>query len=162
MTPKLVPSCVCFLVVKHIDGAQHVLAAYRKKSPDKPGFPGGKIEGQDKNAFHAALRELWEETGIRVKSAMSLYLGVEGDGQTVTETFFAVQWDDSQEPVSRPGEGKVAWITWEEMFEKSPFADYNRRVFHEFTRPRGPEDDLDGEPTIVLAPTEGETYHAPP
>jgi ADP-ribose pyrophosphatase YjhB (NUDIX family) len=151
MSQILEPSCVCFVVVKPDPVLPHgrVLAAFRKHDPEACGFPGGKREPGE-TALEAALRELREEGGedLVIQTAASLYVGFEGDGKTITETFLACVW--SGEPRQRPGEGRIGWVTWEEIIHKGPFTAYNQRIFEEYTRVR--DTDKDDWPRLISIP----------
>ena len=66
---------VCGILVKHTDGTYLMM----KRDPRKKGWPnayeasaGGAVLAGE-TAYEAALRELWEETGIRAENLTPLY-----------------------------------------------------------------------------------------
>jgi 8-oxo-dGTP pyrophosphatase MutT (NUDIX family) len=66
-TPRPVPAAVLVPVVAHGDGATLLLtqrAAHLRKHSGQIAFPGGRIDEDDADALHAALREAEEEIGL--------------------------------------------------------------------------------------------------
>lgn len=105
---------------------QLVLGCSRKDMPDNWGLPGGKLDpGED--AYEAAERETFEETGVRVHlRSQPIYWGpsaVQGsDTPRYAVTYLAVAWQG--EPTQQPGEGKPGWVTWQDLID-GVFGEYN-------------------------------------
>jgi 8-oxo-dGTP pyrophosphatase MutT (NUDIX family) len=93
-------------------------------------LPGGKIDPGERGE-QAAMRELFEETGIYLSAANTrhLYSGVEIP-EWITTTFYLPYKLKIADTILSPGEGEppCKWGTWEELFGP-PFGDYNRKVF---------------------------------
>ena len=67
LTPKRVPAAVLVPLVERTGGLTVLLterAATLKDHAGQISFPGGRIEPDDKDAWHAALREAYEEIGL--------------------------------------------------------------------------------------------------
>jgi 8-oxo-dGTP pyrophosphatase MutT (NUDIX family) len=64
---KPVPAAVLVPLVEHVTGMTVLLTQRAETLKDHAGqisFPGGRIEPGDKDAWHAALRETYEEIGL--------------------------------------------------------------------------------------------------
>lgn len=114
------------LVIK--DGL--ILSVSRRYDKTKFGLPGGKTE-PDETPKEAAIRETFEETGVRVTDCTWLYVRVEpkekSDGEDFyTHCFFACDWSGT---AHNSEEGEVAWLTEAELTgDNGAFADYNRET----------------------------------
>lgn len=114
------------LVIK--DG--RILAVSRRYDKTKFGLPGGKLE-ENETPELAAIRECFEETGIKVSKCNLIFRRDEPrdlpEGEDFhTYCFYAEDW--AGEPHDSE-EGVVAWLTEEEIIsDKGPFADYNNRT----------------------------------
>src|SRR5450432_2811626 len=67
LTTKRVPAAVLVPLVERATGLTVLLterAATLKDHAGQISFPGGRIEPDDKDAWHAALREAYEEIGL--------------------------------------------------------------------------------------------------
>lgn len=96
---------VSILIVK--DGM--FLGVARRNDPNDWALAGGKVD-PDESEEEAAIRECFEETGIRIWNLREVYRGLVGPDQGVT---FMCDWGG--EPVSQPGEPACRWITREEL-----------------------------------------------
>lgn len=127
-------ACVLF-----VNDAGQVLTISRRGIPESVGIPGGKVDSYPRveSELDAAYREIWEELGIR-RSAHTLipvYVGACDD-------FWVTTFLSSLQPSIKAlevEEGMVASWTdisallstdlLEDGSPKSPFQDYNRRLF---------------------------------
>ena len=70
LPPERVPAAVLVPLVERAEGLTVLLtqrAATLKDHAGQISFPGGRIEPDDKDAWHAALREAYEEIGLMSK-----------------------------------------------------------------------------------------------
>ncbi len=118
MAEKLAACCLVF----GYDGK--VLAVSRKDDSTAFGMPGGKVD-VDETPRAAAIRELFEETGLRaVRTSLEpVFVHTEDDGYT-TYTF---RCDVDGTAFSRE-EGKVKWVSPQALFD-GPFGRYNRHLW---------------------------------
>lgn len=114
------------LVVK--DGK--ILSVSRRNDTTKFGLPGGKVE-ENETPAEAAIRETWEETGVKVSECEFIFLRDEPRHAPEGEDFhaycyYALKWEG--EPRDSE-EGTVTWLTEEDLIgDKGAFADYNNRT----------------------------------
>jgi 8-oxo-dGTP diphosphatase len=118
------------LIVK--DGL--ILAVSRRYNSAKFGLLGGKLE-KDELPAEAAIRETYEESGVKVISCEYLYTREEaseipGGESFFTDTFYATKWEG--EPFSSE-EGIVKWISAAELTSPdAAFPEYNRNMLNRF------------------------------
>lgn len=113
------PVAACVVIFRD----QAILAVSRKKDATAYGLPAGKIEdGESPEA--AAVRELFEETGI-VVSAENLTFVYEGMvGSKLVQTYTA---HDPGGEIQQSEEGVVIWAGWPSLLN-GPFGAYNQKV----------------------------------
>lgn len=102
-----------------------ILGISRKDNPTKFGLIGGKIE-EDELPINAAIREVFEETGIKIIDCDFLIeRNVEGS-DFVCRCYVATKWEG--EPTSKEGLA-VQWLTEDEMINtKAAFPEYNAKT----------------------------------
>jgi 8-oxo-dGTP pyrophosphatase MutT (NUDIX family) len=129
------PYAACLLLVRKDN---LVLAVSRKNDHNDFGLPGGKVDPGE-SSYQALQREVWEETGIVLKSAMlsipiftALCPGPKEDRSKVhvNTCFISAQTVDDK-PTQREGEGIVAWVSRQVLLEGS-FGSYNKQVLDLF------------------------------
>lgn len=106
-----------------------VLATSRRGEPTQFGLPGGKIDAEE-TALEAAVRELFEETGLVVWNAdvlEFLYRADDGHGFEVT-TFVCTNTIGTTAPQQMESEILVEWVDPKVLIE-GPFGSYNAQVF---------------------------------
>ena len=114
------------LIIK--DG--RILAVSRRHDKTKFGLPGGKCEPEE-TPDQAAIRECWEETGIKVSKCEFIFRRDEPRDRPEGEDFhcycyYATEWSGTAHDSE---EGVVKWLTEHELtVDKGAFADYNRRT----------------------------------
>ena len=112
----------CVLIVSD---DMKVLSVSRKNNPTAYGMPGGKIDPGE-NAKTAAIRELYEETGLHVRDMKLVYVNTDETGFEVSTFSGKVDGEiDTDET------GVIKWVSIEMMSDPvhSPYADYNKKLF---------------------------------
>jgi 8-oxo-dGTP pyrophosphatase MutT (NUDIX family) len=104
-----------------------VLSVSRRDDHTKFGLPGGKVDPGE-TSIEAAVRELYEETSIKVSPEDLTLIYAEEDSAFFYCECFVVKYLPSFEPKNMPNEGVVAWKEWEDLFN-GPFGSYNKRLF---------------------------------
>ena len=108
-----------------------ILSVARRGTTDQWGLVGGKVDPEDESFALAAVRELEEETGLKVSpNDISLLFTRECLGETdyVTHTF---QLDSKHIPDNfefKGDAGPVKWATKQDLLN-GPFAIYNKSLF---------------------------------
>ncbi len=127
-----VKSAAVMLILK--DGL--ILAVSRRENTSVFGLPGGKVE-LGETPREAAIRETFEETGIKVKHCFEIYKRLEpAKGPKgydfYTHCFYASEWEGTP---ANSDEGVVDWLTTEDLiYTKAAFAEYNRNTLEKFKR----------------------------
>ena len=98
-----------------------ILVTLRDES--KESWPGkwensGGCAAAGETSEQAVVRELFEETGIRITEDELVYLGYNFDGSSIVDSFFIHRDVEISELVMQPGETAAAkWVTLEELDE---------------------------------------------
>jgi len=95
-----------------------LLGVSRKDDSTLFGLPGGKID-EGETIYEGVAREVKEETGLEVKSAIPIFL--REDGEFVAAVYLVSEYDGE---ISTGEAGKVEWITFEEL-KRGAFVAYN-------------------------------------
>lgn len=115
----------CVLLVNEF---KEVLAVSRKDNHHDFGLPGGKMEDSDKDIVETAIRELKEETGIRVlREDLELIYASHHDGM-MSMTFLAKSYSG----IIKHNEPHIA--DWIEPYhiEIGSFGKYNTQVLESY------------------------------
>jgi 8-oxo-dGTP diphosphatase len=108
----------------HPSQAGLVLAVSRKTDHEDLGLPGGKIEPGETDK-QALVREVFEETGVRVLEAKPIFERPCGPG--VSRCFHVTRWEG--DPASLEG-ARVAWVAPVRLLEaRNSFHAYNHALF---------------------------------
>jgi len=116
------------------------LLVISRRDSSKFGLPAGKVE--ENESFHdAAIRETFEETGIKVSKAIEVYRGTVNGKEVVT--FVATSFEVSP-LVGNDSEGVPQWGSWDNLLGSSgAYQEYNQRVFSILSNPKLGFCDLD-------------------
>lgn len=124
----------CVVVLKQIDGVDHVLLLRRKGSHGAGTWsvPGGWIDWGETDTKASALRELREEVGDNLKTTEAWYLGITNDVFTDEDMHCLTLWYIadyvSGEPqLMEPDKAdQLGWFTGRELPENLflPFLNY--------------------------------------
>ncbi len=123
-----------YAVVVIIQRAGLVLAVSRKDDMSDLGLPGGKAEPGEQ-PWDALVREVFEETGVRLKFGMYVYHRLDyaqrGDTKpTLPALCFLVGVEGFEGEPSQVEAGRVAWVPQEEIVaDHCSFREYNRALF---------------------------------
>ncbi len=104
-----------------------ILAVSRKNDYLDFGLPGGKIENEDKTIFDALIREVLEETGIRIESGEPIF--TREDNEYIAIVFLATNWNiEIPKELLDPSEtGKIMWTTFD-VLKLGSFGAYNTKL----------------------------------
>lgn len=116
------------------DAEGRLLAISRRDDETQFGLPGGKVDVEDgpcdpehlfKTLVDALVREVVEETGVSLDRTR-VHLVYQCPDPTGYWNFcFATS--ESVAPSTQPGEGVVAWVSWD-VLERGPFGEFNRAL----------------------------------
>jgi 8-oxo-dGTP pyrophosphatase MutT (NUDIX family) len=98
------------------------LGVARRNDPNDWGLPGGKCE-EHETEIEAAVRETFEETGLKIWNLKEVYRGLCGKDEGVT---FICDWEG--EPAVQPGEPECKWVT-SDTLRQGCFGEYNTDLF---------------------------------
>lgn len=111
-----------------------VLAVNRRQDPSLLCMPGGKCE-EGETFIAAAVRETWEETGVRMpEEALTLVLrgpceSFPGGPSDHDVCAYAAQWQtDWGEPVQQEADIRPRWVSVDEFMTHAAMPAYNRNV----------------------------------
>lgn len=114
-----------------------ILGITRRHDKTKYGLPGGKFDPSlDETVKDTAIRETFEETGIKVKSATFIYQREEkadkpGGEDFYSSCYYALDWEGEPQDSE---EGSVKWLSPDEITgpATAAFGDYNKKTLDIF------------------------------
>jgi len=116
---------VC-VVLKNNDNKY--LAVTRKDNHKDYGFPGGKVEDNE-TLEGAAVREVFEETGLKIYNLKYIHEGYDIFDYHVT--CYTASWiDDINMPKNENETGIVEWVDKNILINNSCFSKYNIQIFN--------------------------------
>lgn len=91
----------------------------KRKASGTWGFPGGSLEGSDQTLEGCGEREVYEETGVKIKKMKLVSLVPEfiQERQVFYFTMIAVaEWDENEPFVKEPTKAEEwAWFEWNQL-----------------------------------------------
>lgn len=120
------------VVALFVDVDGEVLSITRRGVDDDWGLIGGKVEASDEDAEAAIIREVLEETGVKVAREDLLHIYARYDSRKpddkVCFCFFVKQYRNS--PRAMENGFKVRWVPFEKLLEETnTFHVYNRGLY---------------------------------
>ena len=125
----------CVLLIRPSDGK--LVVASRRGEPGDIGLPGGKVDPGE-TCLEAAVRELYEETGIALQAEEVVQVYVRpclGETDYETTTFMCMADDvspraDFKEPFEQEKGITIRWAAWDELISpENAFAIYNSSLY---------------------------------
>lgn len=122
----------CILAVNENEGT--ILGASRRGRPDEIGIPGGK-EDEGESALECAIREFFEETGVRLKDKPVLVMQQVDSTGYFTSAYLVVSKRDNDAIMKVYGASvrevepgiHVSYHPWKK-FLNGPFGDFNANL----------------------------------
>ncbi|MFZ1250202.1 MAG: NUDIX hydrolase [Candidatus Microsaccharimonas sp.] len=104
-----------------VDDNDHHLLLYRSNHPllgDDADIPGGVVEDGE-TAEIAVIRELYEETGLRIDTVEQVYSGLEYSKHGVHKTLFRAHVNERPKIVINWEHSSYEWLPKESFLEKA-------------------------------------------
>lgn len=126
MKTKRVTAVAALIWGKTPETLRCILSVSRKNDHDDVGLPGGKVDPGE-TPYEAMVREVFEETGVRVLAARLVY--ERPDGPHIVQTFLVTAWEG--EPGNTTEPGRVGWAEPQSLLrdECRSFREYNAALF---------------------------------
>lgn len=104
-----------------------ILCVSRGKGSNQVGLPGGRVESGE-SPIDAAIRELWEETGLTAIKPNLVFVSNDVNGCTVST--YACK---AIGQIAPSDEGDVMWVDPGVLINDAlcPFSHYNKKLFHQ-------------------------------
>lgn len=119
---------VCVIIFNAEDT---ILAVTRRGRPTEFVLPGGKVDDGE-STVEAAVREVFEETGVQLDPNFLTMICEGDDGHGYDVTAFAYVKDVDKESAHQREEGiDVEWVT-PEVLTDGPFGEYNALLFVQY------------------------------
>lgn len=99
-----------------------ILAVARRNNPNDFSLPGGKIDPGE-TPEEACIREVFEETGLKISNLKEVYRGKCDENIAVSYTC-----DYTGEPATQPGEPECKWVH-ANVLRECCFGSYNQKLF---------------------------------
>ena len=100
-----------------------ILGVSRKYDRNDFGLPGGKVD-QGEDIYSAMVREVMEETNLKVLDAKPLYFGRVADTNTHVCVYHVTRYSGN---IHTTEEGDVKWVDWETIKQGS-YGEFNKSL----------------------------------
>jgi len=131
--PEQRPSTLCYLVVD-----ERLLMLRRRKEPFSNLWtaPGGKLEPGE-TPLEAIVREVWEETGLKVSGLSLRAICSERGGEAYDWLLFVFRATACEGEVKASDEGELRWLPIAEL-DQWPLPDVDRKIMRYVLDDQGP------------------------